>query len=87
MPDSPVTIKTVSAAIERAGPVPRGAMRLDVGERSGALADLRTIVLVGMAGRFFEAGLLKEIRAKAGEAGSGGLIPRRSIDYRFKTPR
>ncbi len=38
-------------AIERAGLVPRGAFHLADGERSGALADLRTIVLVGMAGR------------------------------------
>ena len=33
MPDSPVTIKTVSAAIERAGLVPRGAMQLDVADQ------------------------------------------------------
>ncbi len=41
----------IFAAVERAGLVARGAMRLEDGERRGALADVRTIVLVGMAGR------------------------------------
>ena len=44
-------LETVFAAIERAGLVPRGAFRLDDGERTGELADIRTIVLAGMAGR------------------------------------
>ena len=41
----------VSAAIGRAGLVPRGALRLDESERRGSLAGVRTIVLAGMAGR------------------------------------
>jgi ferredoxin len=41
----------VYAAIERAGFVPRGAVRLDDGERGGLLADVRAIVLIGVAGR------------------------------------
>jgi hypothetical protein len=44
-------IETVFFAIERAALVPRGAFRLEDGERSGELADIRTIVLAGMAGR------------------------------------
>jgi hypothetical protein len=44
-------INTVFSAIERTGLVPRGALKLEDGERTGALADIRTIVLAGMAGR------------------------------------
>ena len=44
-------LETVFAAVERAGVVPRGAFRLENGERDGELAGLRTIVLAGMAGR------------------------------------
>ena len=44
-------VETVFAAIERAGLVPRGAFLLEESERRGALADIRTIVLAGMAGR------------------------------------
>ena len=43
-------IELVFAAIEHSGLVPRGALRLDDGEREGALAEIRTIVLAGMAG-------------------------------------
>ena len=46
-----MTIETIFAAIERTGLVPRGAMRLEDDERRGALAHVRTIVLIGMAGR------------------------------------
>lgn len=44
-------IETVFAAVERSGLVPRGALLLQQSEREGELADLRTIVLAGMAGR------------------------------------
>jgi hypothetical protein len=44
-------VETVFAAIERAGLVPRGAFKLEDGERVGELADMRTIVLAGMVGR------------------------------------
>ncbi len=44
-------IETAFSAIERAGLVPRGAFKLEDGERVGELADMRTIVLAGMAGR------------------------------------
>jgi hypothetical protein len=44
-------IETVFSAIGQAGLVPRGAFRLEDGERSGALAGIRTIVLAGLAGR------------------------------------
>ncbi len=44
-------IETVFSAIARTGLVPRGALRLDQSERQGALAEIRTIVLAGMAGR------------------------------------
>jgi hypothetical protein len=44
-------IETVFSAIERTGLVPRGALVLMDGERGGSLADIRTIVLAGMAGR------------------------------------
>src|SRR5262245_47622298 len=51
MPESAIPIETVFTAIERTGLVPRGAFLLEEGERAGALADIRTIVLTGMAGR------------------------------------
>ncbi len=41
----------VFAAIRRIGLVPRGAFLLEEGEQTGALADIRTVVLAGMAGR------------------------------------
>lgn len=44
-------IETVFSAIAQSSLVPRGAMRLKDSEREGALADVRTIVLAGMAGR------------------------------------
>jgi ferredoxin len=44
-------VETVFAAIERAGLVPRGAFFLEEGERTGELADIRTIVLAGVPGR------------------------------------
>ena len=44
-------IETAFSAIDRAGLVPRGAFKLEDGERTGALADIRTIVLAGMVGR------------------------------------
>jgi len=45
-------IETVVSAIERAGLVCRGAFLLADDELGGALADVRTIVLIGVAGRF-----------------------------------
>ena len=45
-----MAIETVFAAIVRAGLAPRGALLLEDGERTGALASVRTLVLVGMAG-------------------------------------
>jgi hypothetical protein len=44
-------VETVFAAIRRTGLVPRGALSLMDGERTGELADIGTIVLAGMAGR------------------------------------
>jgi hypothetical protein len=44
-------VEIVFAAIRRIGLVPRGTFLLEESERNGALADLRTIVLAGMAGR------------------------------------
>ena len=46
-----MSIEAVVAAIGRIGLVPRGAFLLRNDERSGALAGIRTIVLIGMAGR------------------------------------
>jgi hypothetical protein len=46
-----MTIAAVCGAIAKAGLIPRGAMRLEKSERVGELADLRTLVLAGMAGR------------------------------------
>ena len=48
---SRMTIETVLAAVSRTGLVPRGALPLEEKERRGALADVGTIVLAGMAGR------------------------------------
>lgn len=44
-------VETVFASIGRSGLVPRGAFMLNEEERDGELADMRTIVLAGMAGR------------------------------------
>ena len=44
-------IETVLSAVERVRLVPRGALLLADEERGGALAEVRTIVLVGVAGR------------------------------------
>jgi ferredoxin len=44
-------VETVFTAIRRTGLVPRGALSLNDGERTGELADVRTIVLAGMVGR------------------------------------
>jgi len=44
-------VETVFSAIGRTGLVPRGAFKLEEGERVGELADIRTIVLAGMVGR------------------------------------
>ena len=49
---SGAALGTVLSAIERAGLVARGALRLAESERTGALGDVRTIVLAGMAGRW-----------------------------------
>ena len=46
-----MSIDAVFAAIARTGLVPRGAFPLRNDERRGALANFRTIVLVGMSGR------------------------------------
>jgi hypothetical protein len=43
-------VETVFAAIRRTGLVPRGAFLVEKSERAGALTDIRTIVLAGMAG-------------------------------------
>lgn len=48
---TPTAFAGIVAAIEQTGLAPRGALRLDVDERPGDLADIRTIVLIGMAGR------------------------------------
>ncbi len=50
-PMSHMKIATVLSLVERAGLVPRGAFHLADDERAGALAEVRTIVLVGVAGR------------------------------------
>jgi ferredoxin len=44
-------LEIASAAIERAGLVPRGALTLAAAERRGELASIRTVVLAGMVGR------------------------------------
>jgi len=44
------SLDAVDAAIEAAGLAPRGAFALDAAEAAGALAGVRTIVLVGVVG-------------------------------------
>jgi ferredoxin len=51
MTEHAILIEIAFSAIERAGLVPRGAFKLEDGERVGELADMRTIVLAGMVGR------------------------------------
>jgi ferredoxin len=43
-------LSSILAAIEAAGLVPRGAMRLQDSEQLGELSDVRTLVLIGMTG-------------------------------------
>ena len=49
--ERPTTIESIFSAIEGAGLVPRGALRLTEAERAGALSDIRTIALIGVVGR------------------------------------
>ena len=63
-------LSSILAAIERTGFVPRGAFLLSDGERVDALANVRTIVLVGVAGR---AGW--DAFAASGEARDGAKHP------------
>jgi len=51
MPEAMTTIESVFSAIEAGGLAARGAFRLSEGERTGALADVRTIALIGVVGR------------------------------------
>jgi hypothetical protein len=44
-------VRTVFSAIERVGLAARGAFRLSQSERTGTLAEARTIALIGVAGR------------------------------------
>ena len=48
---SGAALETALAAISATGLVPRGALAVEEKERRGELADVRTIVLAGMAGR------------------------------------
>lgn len=64
------TIGSVFSAIEAAGLAPRGAFHLRDGERTGPLAEVRTIALVGVAGRRGW-----DPFAAASEAGDGGADP------------
>ena len=45
------TLTTVAAAVDASGLAAHGAFDLDADERRGALADVATIVLLGLAGR------------------------------------
>ncbi len=51
MPEPPETIESIFFSIERSGFAARGAFNLAEAERAGLLADLRTIALIGVAGR------------------------------------
>ncbi len=51
MPERDLTIESIVFAIERSGFVARGAFRLAEAERVGPLRDVRTIALIGVAGR------------------------------------
>jgi hypothetical protein len=51
MTERTILIETAFSAIRRTGLVPRGAFKLEDGERTGALADIRAIVLAGLIGR------------------------------------
>ena len=65
-----MSIEPVFSAVVRAGLAPRGAFLLADDERAGALADVRTIVLVGVTGR---SGW--DDFAASGEAGDGAEHP------------
>jgi ferredoxin len=75
-----MTIETVFSAIERAGLAARGAFRLAGSERAGALAQVRTIVLVGVAGRRGWNAFAASPEAKDGGADPLDRFSRRVID-------
>ena len=50
VPEGLDALDTIGAAIESAGFAPRGGLALDAAEAVGALAGVRTIVLVGVVG-------------------------------------
>ncbi len=72
-----MTIETVQSAIERAGLVPRGAFRLADGE---LLADVRTIVLIGMTGRAGWEAFAASPEAREGNGHPLDRFSRRVID-------
>jgi ferredoxin len=74
------TLSTVIAAIERSGLVPRGAMRLEQGERLDPLANLRAIALIGMAGRRGWDAFAASPEARDGSADPLDRFSRRVID-------
>jgi hypothetical protein len=73
-------IETVFSAIERAGLAARGAACLAQSERTGALAQVRTIVLVGVAGRRGWDAFAASPEAKEGGADPLDRFSRRVID-------
>jgi ferredoxin len=75
-----MTIETVFSAIERAGLVPRGAFHLAEAERLGALVGVRTIVLIGVAGRRGWDAFAASLEAKDGGADRLDRFSRRVID-------
>jgi hypothetical protein len=75
-----MTIETVFSAIERAGLAARGVFRLAGSERAGALAQVRTVVLVGVAGRRGWNAFAASPEAKDGGADPLDRFSRRVID-------
>ena len=80
MPKPPIRLETVFSTVTQAGFVSRGAFLLTDRERIGALAEIRTIVLIGVAGRLGWDAFAKSQEARDGERHPLDRFSRRVID-------
>jgi hypothetical protein len=74
----------VFAAVERIGLAPRGAFALGPQERVGPLADVRTLVLIGVVGAKGWDAFAASVEARDGEAHPLDRWSRRVIDWLAK---
>ncbi len=80
MPQRAPTIESIVSAVARSGFVARGALRLADAERIGSLRDVRTIALIGVAGRQGFGAFAASPEARDGGADPLDRFSRRVID-------